>query len=288
VERARYEMATQQSTSISVNDTFGGGQYAVSTSQVTSPCGAVAATVTAQYGERAVTETRLIGAGFHIPRPFDYAFASAQYDWDSNYNTMGSAGLYGDTRINGYLQWTSGGRINGNLITQSTIYYPQPTVTGSKIQGAPALDFPTVDWDYLRSIADSYYPSGASAHNISFSADNWIIYIDGNLEVGNGRIYGRGMVVVDGELKFRWGPLTYGTYGPCVFIARKVKVDSPVSTVHGFIYCPEGEFRNDGGLSVYGNVACLLLNTQQGINITLDPALRDDPDLGWEMHVPGY
>ncbi|MEP0765724.1 MAG: hypothetical protein HRF45_04185 [Fimbriimonadia bacterium] len=286
IEHARYEMAAQQATSVSVSGSCAGGTYAASTVMESRPSGSVKVTSTATLREKALTITRVIGPGFRIPRPFDYALAVNGFDWDDQAIRTGQSGTTSSVRLNGDLTWVLGSSVNGNLLLSGRILGYRPPVTGTTVENAPSLWFPAYSIADYQAIG-IVYTGNLTLPVAWFVGNNLVIVVTGNLTLNGGTTSGSGIIVVGGTLRFRNSANRFGTGSRWVYLASKVMVDDPVRDLDGFFYTP-GVFETKGTLNVVGSIACRELVTGGSLRIDHDPAFVNDPDLGWTMKVPSY
>lgn len=286
IARARYEMAAQQSTTVSVSGSCAGGTYAVSTALEPRPSGSVKVTSTATLGGQTLTITRVIGPGFRIPRPFDYALSVNGFDWDDHTIQTGVSGYPSSVRLNGDLTWVAGSSVNGDLLLTGRILGSRPSVSGTTTESAPALWFPTYALADYQAVG-LVYMGNLTLPVLSFPGNNLVIVVTGNLTLDGGTTSGSGIVVVGGTLRFRAAANRFGTGSRWVYLANKVTVDGPVRDLDGFFYTP-GIFETKGTLNVVGSIACQELITGGTLRINHDPAFVTDPELGWTMKVPSY
>lgn len=286
IEHARYEMVAQQVTSVSVSGSCAGGTYLAGTAMEQTPAGSVRVTSTATLDGRTLTITRVIGPGYHIPRPFDYALAVNGFDWDDQPIRAGTSDTTSSVRLNGDLTWVAGSSVDGDLLLTGRILGARPSVTGTIAEGAGQLWFPTYSITDYQAVG-LVYPGNLTLPAMALPGSNLVIVVTGNLTLNGGTTSGSGIVVVGGTLRFRYAPNRFGAGSRWVYLASQVIVDSPVGDLDGFFYTP-GVFENKGTLDVVGSIACRELVTGDRLSIDHDPAFVDDPDLGWDMKVPSY
>jgi hypothetical protein len=245
----------------------------------------VRVTATAHLDDATAAETRVYGTGSSGGNVFRYAICagSSLSSWWPT--TTGSDGENGDVHVNGDLSWSSyWSLINGDASATGSISSPWPRVTGTRTDGADEVEFPDIDLDYYRSIADQVYTKNHNFNSgITFPSDYCVIYVSGRSRV-KGTVKGRGIVVVKDRIEIS-DDLTYA--------------DSDTdksTTVHGFVYAhtddDKGEIGEDNIMysTVWGGIAADVVSftTRGYFNTIIHDADFSDSDFCRAMHLPGF
>lgn len=288
VSRARYEMIKQSTLSPgTLTGSAGGGTYSVVVTTLDANMGKVQIDSTATYLNKTLVVSRITGCGYHIARPFDYAIAKAGTDTDAFQIIAGWSGVNGDVRHNGSFRWTLTGYVHGDLLVQGTISGLMPVVSGSTKTGQPALFFPPIDYAYLKSIADTVYTEDQTFVNYTFPKANAIVYCTKALTI-SGKITGTGIFVVEGQTEIV-DDITYANSScKCAFMGTALRIEAAAGSVKGYLYFPLGTIRVDAYCAITGCAASLILDNRGNLWVQLDPTVRDDPDYGYNLHLPGY
>ncbi len=291
IERAKYELIATQTLDQTINGTVGLSSYKVVLSQVNTPSWAsVQAVSTATYDGQTLTVTRILGPGFHVARPFDYAIAANDNFDAGSVVTTGSGGTKGDIRTNNRVKWPYGGTVNGNLLVGTNIDGPpNPTVAGTTTVGAPQLPFPPIDYNYYKSIAGKVNIGNLNTTLLSLlTGSPAIVYVEGNLTLTGGAVATNTVIVVTGTFRLKLAGITVVGNAKIFVLANSITTDSIVGSTTGFYYAPAGTFTNNGTITITGGVAAKQVSLGGDLNVTLDPSLRDDADLGYNLQLPGY
>lgn len=290
LEQLRFALAKTKTLTVSDSGSVDGGSFSAATTVVDATTGVVDAAITATLSGQTLVLTRRIGCGYHIPRPFDYALAKSSTDADGNVIVTGASNTLGDVRVNGSLRWgPQVCTVNGDILVTGSVLGTIPLYSGTLALGAPSLNFVSPDFNALAIAADQTLASGASIAGITFQKSNELVYCGGNLTMSAGTVTGSGTLVVNGRLTITGGVTYANASAKLAVVALDVQVNTSLSvTINGYFYCPDGDFSANQVTTVLGGVACKTLSNNKNMNITLDPTLRDDPDLGYQMRLPGY
>ena len=224
---------------------------------------------------------------------FDYALCSASALTPSRPIVTGSGGANGDTRVNGNISLPASSVINGNALAAGTI--GGGSVTGSQAPGSAALSFPALDPTAYQGVADRTYSGSQTWNGFTFLRTGEVVYVQGNVTLRAGNIFGTGTLVVSGTLTIQGNlSYTFSSDKMAVLSAGGLSVPAVGVSAVGFYYIhnssgsalatfPGGNFTLAGG-----SLAADATSTPGAGPYTFihDPSMN--AALGKQLHLPGY
>lgn len=249
----------------------------------------VAATMT--WHNRTVTDSKVIG-NRKAPSPFYYALFVNNGATYSGTLTTGSVGANGDVYFNGNTTLTGlGSTVNGDFETTGTVTIGTTNVTGSYINLASSVAFPSVVSTNYSSVANQTVTKG-SLNGATFSTTSgayYLIYCSTNTSI-SGSFSGKGTVFVNGNATIS-GPISVANSSSRVAIIASGSLSFTSSGPHSAYFYGGGNLTLPlGGVTVSkgGIVANALSTLTAPITTTNDPAVWMDSTEGTKHRLPGF
>lgn len=192
-----------------------------------------------------------------------------QSAWDtnlfSNYGILsdGNSELSGgDGEVKASMYANGSTAIKPNVTVQYSVYAVgiidnKGTVGGSTNANASEVEIPTFSFEYYKNLAQAdglYYNADKDFKNATYSPNNGIIFVEGNVTVFNSATIG-GAIIASGNINILGGTFSNpaGTGLPSLLSAGNIDINGGHKTFNGFIYA-DGNVDIKGDNTIYGGI----------------------------------
>jgi cytoskeletal protein CcmA (bactofilin family) len=197
---------------------------------------------------------------------------------NSDLTIKGTANIAGTVYCNGNLKAQGSGSVSSDAYAVGTIQDSKGLIKGTKHPGAPHKTMPTIDIQYYRSIADTFYSSGRTFSGTT-NLDG-VTYIDGPIHL-SGKVSGKGVIVVNGDVQVDGSVTLDGTGSEFAIVTiGNVKVNGG-STIDGVIYAHnvslDSVFWGNGTATVNGAIVADIITVNGTLNVNYKKPTVDLP-----------
>lgn len=187
---------------------------------------------------------------------------------NSDLTIKGTANVNGTVYCNGNLKAQGSGYVSNDAFAVGSIQDSKGLIKGTKHPGSPHKTMPTIDIQYYRSIADTYYSTGRTFSNTT-NLDG-VTFIDGSIHL-SGKVKGKGVIVVNGDVQVDGNVTLDGTDSEFAIVTiGNVKVNGG-STINGVIYAHnvslDALFWGNGTATINGAVVADIITVNGTLNV---------------------
>jgi hypothetical protein len=139
--------------------------------------------------------------------------------------------------------------VNGNLSTSDDLY-GNIKVNGTISQKSPLVPMPNINFDDFSTKADKVFSSNQIFNNVNISG---IWLVNGDCTLNGGRITGKGVLLVTGDLKIAGNSLLYDTSEDllAIYAQNNIQIAATGIKINGVLYAPNGQIRISGSNNTF-------------------------------------
>jgi cytoskeletal protein CcmA (bactofilin family) len=204
------------------------------------------------FNVRAVAERKEKTIIETASKVFDYAVFSGS---DSSTMTMRGNGstVKGNVHSNANIRIMGNNHvINGNVTAVQGIQKFNTTINGSVNGSAPTVPMTQIDFSAYESIATKVFNTNQIFSGMEI---NGVWIVKGDCQIVGGKVTGKGILLVTGDLQIAGQGLEYNTGNDrlAIYVKGNIQITATGTNIKGVLYAPNGNIKIAGsGNNVFG------------------------------------